>query len=148
MNAQQMSAELDSLHQSMAKMLAAKAVDYAGEEDRFGNFKRRGQLMKMTPSQVIFADMMKHVDATGNILFPDGPYIGRPTQGIQERLMDLITYAFLLMCREAEVRMQDKNEQAQAIMAPAVRFDSSAKQGFGAVGESLAKYDPRAPHIG
>lgn len=92
------------LGERMLSMVDHKAVDYAGGEDLFGGFKRRAAQAGLTPAQVCYNDLSKHADAIGLLMKPepksddDGRYQNRysPTQGLHERLFDLLTYGVLL----------------------------------------------------
>mgnify|MGYP000892003243 FL=1 len=77
------------------RMLLNKAADYAGSEDRMGNFKRRAAAAGVTPVQVCFLDMSKHYDAISNIM-RGATNQGIPTQTLTERLLDQIVYSLLL----------------------------------------------------
>lgn len=101
MNHKELLDQLDLLHAAMKSMLGAKASDYAGSVNRFGNFVRRAETLHCTPAYVILSDLTKHVDAVGNILTSStGASV---TQGLEERYLDLIVYGFLgwANCRES-----------------------------------------------
>jgi hypothetical protein len=76
-------------------MLINKAADYAGSEDRMGNFKRRAAAAGVTPVQVCFLDLSKHYDAISNIM-RGATNQGIPTQSLTDRLLDQIVYSLLL----------------------------------------------------
>jgi len=77
------------------RMLLNKAADYAGSEDRMGNFKRRAAAAGVSSVQVCFLDMSKHYDAISNIM-RGATNQGIPTQTLTERLLDQIVYSLLL----------------------------------------------------
>lgn len=85
---------VDDLHQEVRAMLATKAHDYAGGENRFGNFIRRGVLQGIYAEQVVINDLTKHVDALCNFYRNDKEI--EPTQTARERALDLVVYAILL----------------------------------------------------
>ena len=88
------------------RMLLNKAADYAGSEDRMGNFKRRAAAAGVTPVQVCFLDMSKHYDAISNIM-RGATNQGIPTQTLTERLLDQIVYSLLLRALYEEATGQN-----------------------------------------
>lgn len=128
MNHKELMEHLSVLHRSMEQMLTAKASDYAGSVDRFGNFKRRAEVLHCSAALVIFSDMTKHVDAVGNILTSSTG--AQVTQGLEERYLDLIVYGFLgwAKCRESSaVILPAESTPKQETYDPWGRSDVLAK---------------------
>lgn len=79
------------------KLLAVKGGEYAGPEDRLGNFKRGAKLTGITPLQVAFVYASKHYDGIATYIRKSAS--GEPmelSEPIEGRLDDLINYCILM----------------------------------------------------
>lgn len=78
---------------------SAKNADYARGGDPLGNFKRVSLMLqewglKLPPSVVAWIDLLKQVDAVGNMLCQG--YEGE-VEGVAQKLKDISVYAKLAM---------------------------------------------------
>jgi len=97
---------LSDFHEKRGGATRAKRKQYSGGGDVLANFRRRAQLLGVTPEQVIVSDLSKHIDAiakavqAGTIdaewVHPDG------AEGYLQKIGDAITYLELLAGRATE----------------------------------------------
>lgn len=86
-----------------AQLLVVKGGEYAGSDDRLGNFKRGAELTGCTPLQVAFVYMSKRYDAVATAIRDQATGNERPrSEPIGGRLDDLINYCLLVKALFAE----------------------------------------------
>ena len=70
----------------------SKGLAYSGEEDKFGNFNRVGELLKLDRKKVLNVYFHKHIDAIDSYIREEY----HDTEPIQGRIFDAINYLLLL----------------------------------------------------
>jgi hypothetical protein len=94
-------AEFDKLAketvESMYQLLVVKGGEYAGSEDRLGNFKRGAALAGVTPLQVAFVYAAKHYDSIATFVRDQASGTSRPrSESMAGRFDDLANYCLLM----------------------------------------------------
>ena len=93
MNQEEFAKVFDATLTSCEKLLVVKGGEYAGVEDRLGNFKRGAALTGTTPLQVAFIYASKHYDSIASFV-RDPKRVG--SEPIEGRFDDLINYCILM----------------------------------------------------
>lgn len=77
-------------------VLASKAKEYAGPEDRLHNFKHAAAMLRTTPAKALAGMMSKHLVSVLDIVSADAA--GRsPTRAtLDEKIGDAVNYLILL----------------------------------------------------
>lgn len=84
---------MDACH----KLLVVKGGEYAGSEDRLGNFKRGATLTGCTPLQVAFIYASKHYDSIATFVRDEAAGADRArSETMQSRFQDLMNYMLLM----------------------------------------------------
>lgn len=97
MNQEQLNTLVAETIKTSAALLMSKGHEYAGPDDRLGNFKRGARLTGCTPLQVAFIYASKHYDAISTYITKDAQgYEQKLSEPIGGRLDDLINYCILL----------------------------------------------------
>lgn len=98
---------------SMEKLLAVKGGEYAGSEDRLGNFKRGATLTGTTPLQVAFIYASKHYDSIATYVRDMAKMETRErSESMEGRFDDLANYCLLMKALMIEAR-RPKGTQAE-----------------------------------
>lgn len=100
---------VNSTIEDIQKLLTVKGGEYAGSEDRLGNFKRGAELTGVSPLQVLFIYLSKHYDAFATFVRDEASGTERPrSESITGRLDDIINYCILAkgLVRESEQEKQ------------------------------------------
>jgi hypothetical protein len=92
MNQTAFEAYTNNLLRQSAELLVSKGREYAGSEDRLGNFKRGAAATGTTPETVALIYLTKHLDSIQTYV-RDGRKGSEPIQG---RIADLLNYVVLL----------------------------------------------------
>lgn len=88
---------IDATIKRAQALFDAKNVEYAGGSDILGNFRRQAGNLQVPMSTVWMILAGKHIDAIQEYVKDSRGDLMRPrTQGISERVDDLIVYALLL----------------------------------------------------
>lgn len=136
MNQQEFDEVVNSTIQDIQKLLTVKGGEYAGSEDRLGNFKRGAQLTGVSPLQVLFIYLSKHYDAFATFVRDEASGTERTrSESITGRLDDIINYCILAkgLVRELEQRLGP----SQVAKAPTNPAPTTIKLGNGNVIEVL-----------
>lgn len=94
MTHQEFDALLDTIVDKVRQLGTTKGREYAGGEDRFGNFNRLAARMGITREQVWQVYFTKHLDSLETYIREKGAVTA--TEPIQGRILDAITYLTLL----------------------------------------------------
>lgn len=82
----------DDLYKKICDISARKGADYSGDDDALSSFKKNGERLGMTPLQVWGVLAEKHWDALETFI-----RTGKlESEGIENRITDIILYMFLL----------------------------------------------------
>lgn len=92
----------DKLTARMKEVLTAKGNDYANE-DVLSNFKLAGSICQITPQQHCLALIATKVARLGTLFTGKTP----KNEAIEDSIIDLINYGFLLYCIEDEAVKQE-----------------------------------------
>lgn len=98
MNNQDFSRVVETTLDGCRQLMVSKGGEYAGPEDRLGNFKRGAALTGTSAYQVCFIYLSKHYDAVANYV-RECARLGAPpalSEPIEGRLDDLLNYCILL----------------------------------------------------
>lgn len=88
---------VNSTIDTMRMLMTTKGGEYAGNQDRLGNFKRGAALTGATPLQVAFIYASKHYDAIATFVRDEAAGTDRPrSEPIEGRLDDLMNYCLLM----------------------------------------------------
>ena len=93
------------------ELLEQKAKDYAGGDDRLGNFKRLAQIHHLPPERCLLMLMTKHTDAINNAVTRGDGMLDVAGEPIEERVKDVICYHTLLFGLLAERRAADADRR-------------------------------------
>lgn len=97
MNQAEFSKVASAMFTSMEKLLAVKGGEYAGTEDRLGNFKRGAVLTGTTPLQVAFIYASKHYDSIATFVRDQASGTTRErSESMAGRFDDLANYCLLM----------------------------------------------------
>lgn len=96
------------LMQQVEEMRTTKGKEYANSEDRFANFKRLASELGMSPEQVLWVYLTKHLDAIRSYIRTQQTHSTEPIQG---RIVDAITYLTLLAGIIFEREQQNGQQQ-------------------------------------
>jgi hypothetical protein len=77
------------------ELLMTKGVEYSGEGDSLGNFKRGAADVDLDPKKILWVYMSKHLDSI-KYFIRNGDVISNET--IEGRIADARNYLFLLAC--------------------------------------------------
>ena len=93
-----------------SNILKAKGADYAGNKDRYANFKRNAELLGLTKYQVWSVYFNKHVDSLLNAVKENPETPETHSEAIGERVKDIINYALLFygMIEEDKLNINDE----------------------------------------
>jgi hypothetical protein len=142
------SPEFDAFQEALLKkvvvMKDTKGLEYAHSKDRFANFNRLAEGLKLPNTQIAWVYAMKHKDSIESYL--RGEYKG--TEPIRGRVVDLITYLTLIagMIEEQENKtdLKEDNRLDQPFVCrngiPLKDANSGKQQPF--------EYDPTPSKIG
>jgi hypothetical protein len=83
----------DALLEEVRGMAKTKGKEYANGEDRFGNFNRLAQRLKISREHVLYVYLGKHLDGIETRLVTGQTFSAEGTRG---RIVDAITYLTLL----------------------------------------------------
>lgn len=146
MNQQEFDEVVNSTIQDIQKLLTVKGGEYAGSEDRLGNFKRGAELTGVSPLQVLFIYLSKHYDAFATFVRDQASGTERTrSESITGRLDDIINYCILAkgLVRELEQR----SGPSQVEKAPTNPAPTMVKMGNGDVVEVLPNWQmPKDAH--
>lgn len=128
MNQKEFDEVVNTTIQDIQKLLTVKGGEYAGSEDRLGNFKRGGELTGANPLQVLFIYLSKHYDAFATYVRDQAIGKDRPrSESITGRLDDIINYCILA---KALVRELEQSKQpAQIVKQSVVKIRKIADMG-------------------
>lgn len=88
---------VDDTFQACRQLLCVKGGEYAGSEDRLGNFKRGANDTGCTPQQVLWVYLSKHLDSIKTFIRDDAANASRErSEPITGRIDDAINYLVLL----------------------------------------------------
>lgn len=97
MNQSEFTSLADQMFDSMRKLLVIKGGEYAGNEDRLGNFKRGAALVGCTPLQVAFIYASKHYDSIATYVRDMAAGEDRErSEAMEGRFDDLANYCLLM----------------------------------------------------
>jgi hypothetical protein len=97
MNQKEFEAMFEETMKSIHHLLVVKGGEYAGSEDRLGNFKRGAERVQGTPMQVLWIYAAKHIDSIETFIKDGVTRTNRPrSEPIEGRIDDLINYCILL----------------------------------------------------
>ena len=82
----------DELIEVEKKLLSSKGIEYSGKEDRFSNFNKLGDELKLSREKVLWIYLKKHLD--GILSYINGGYAGG--EPIFGRINDARNYLALL----------------------------------------------------
>lgn len=117
MNQEQFSILATQMFASMEKLLKVKGGEYAGSEDRLGNFKRGALLTGATPLQVAFIYASKHYDSIATYVRDQAAGVSRErSESMAGRFDDLANYCLLMKAIVAEDGMANVVEVAPSWM--------------------------------
>lgn len=89
--------ELQKLHQDMtvdeANLLFSKGKEYASDADALSNFKKRALDVGVSPKQIAWIFMAKHLDSIRSFIANGVTYSNEPIEG---RIADARNYLALL----------------------------------------------------
>ena len=105
-----LTALMESHWQQIQELNRRKGNDYAGDQDALSNFKRIAAANGVTSYQVWGIYFGKHIDAINTFIRNNGQVESEP---IEERLHDVIVYAFLLLGLIEEQKAKDDEEWQQ-----------------------------------
>lgn len=92
--------------EKMMEISATKGVEYANDDhDANNNFKEIGKQLSMTPEQVLWVYVKKHLQAVESYLRRGSVLSNEPIEG---RIHDIILYNFILLSLLEEKKMYDK----------------------------------------
>lgn len=93
----------------MKAVLEAKSADYAQEQDVLSNFKTAGAICQLTSSQQCLSMIATKIARLGVLLSGKDP----KNEPIEDSVLDLINYSFLLMCcLEDEKKEKDNDSES------------------------------------
>jgi len=93
MNQEQFNKVVDETLWSINNLLTVKGGEYAGGEDRLGNFKRGAAMVGVSPLQIAFIYASKHFDGIASFVKNPERVGSEPIAG---RFDDLINYCILM----------------------------------------------------
>lgn len=101
----------DTLLDEVVEIKNTKGVEYANGEDRFGNFRRLSLSLGLTPEQVGWVYLAKHLDSLQSYI-----RIGQTfsNESIRSRFVDAITY-LTLIAGMVEERFNDESKPKDQI---------------------------------
>lgn len=141
MNQKEFSVMFEETVKELTHLLVVKGGEYAGSEDRLGNFKRGAERVQGTPMQVLWIYAAKHIDSIETFIKDGVTRTNRPrSEPIEGRIDDLINYCILLkgLVREA------KNLQREPTMAE-VKAKADYEAHRNANQTTIAGRDARVP---
>lgn len=94
---------MDGMLEECKLTMAGKGRDYARTGERFGNFNRLADELKISREKVLWVYMAKHLDAIKTYLDTGGQLSGEP---VSLRIGDAINYLLLLAGMIAEDERQ------------------------------------------
>lgn len=97
MNHSQRNVLLGEVHDKMQSVLSIKGADYANE-DVLSNFKLAGSICGITAEQQCLSLIATKVARLGVLLESNNP----KNEPIEDSILDLINYSFLLYCLHKE----------------------------------------------
>jgi hypothetical protein len=102
---------------AIARLMAMKNGEYAGEDDALGNFKRGAAINGITPLQVLNVYMTKHIDAVQTFIRDHAKGKVRPaSEPIEGRFRDIAVYCLLAM---ALIQEEQEKNNADEVAEPA-----------------------------
>lgn len=104
MQAMQFNEVLFDQFAKMEAVLAAKADEYAGGNDRLANFKKAAALQGITPEQACHGMMTKHIVSVSDMVQSGKEY---PMAMWEEKLGDALNYYVLLKALVVERHTAD-----------------------------------------
>jgi len=92
----------NEVFKSCMSILNAKGLAYAGEDNISRNFKRNADALGLTKYQVWGVYAGKHWDSIVNAIKDNPNFPEEKTEGLGNRIIDLINYLVILKALEAE----------------------------------------------
>lgn len=125
MNQQEFDKVVKETWENIQTLLEVKGGEYAGTEDRLGNFKRGASLTGAHSLQVLFIYLSKHYDAFATYVRDTASGESRPrSESITGRLDDIINYCILAkaLVRELENEVEANKRDKDRIHIDIHRF--------------------------
>ena len=105
MNYDEEMAVFDDIVAECRNLLTKKGDDYSGREDRLANFKRLAKELGLTPQQVLWVYLRKHLDAITSYV-KDGKF--ESCEGLRSRVVDAVNYLVLMECLRLDEEGKDR----------------------------------------
>jgi hypothetical protein len=101
-------------------ILLKKGKDYAGNFDRYANFKKNAERVGLTKYQIWAVYFNKHVDSVLNAIKEDPNSPKSYSEPLSERVKDIINYALLFygMIEEDNKQNQQNENGKQEFLQP------------------------------
>jgi len=99
------------LMNEVIRISQSKGRAYAGTKDSLVNFKRNAEALGLTKYQVWGVYAGKHYDSIMNCIKANPEFPEELTEGLEGRILDLITYLTILQCL-----IQEDEEAIQTIL--------------------------------
>lgn len=104
MTQKEMFDNLCSTFDKMCSVLQSKGNDYSSETDALSNFKQAGAICRISAEQHCLALIATKVARLGVLLKGKTP----KNESVEDSIIDLINYSFLLKCLNDEKHLSDK----------------------------------------
>lgn len=104
-----------NLYEELLHLGSTKGKEYAGDVDRFDNFKSLGTRLGMSPQAILWVYVVKHLNAI-EAWIKTGHTFSEPIEG---RIKDAIVYLMLLHGIQAEQSLKAQTETLREVMKAA-----------------------------
>lgn len=105
MNSMEFDIVMRMTYDELVKLSNSKGIEYSGCDDRLANFKRLSNDLGMSPYQILWVYLAKHLDSIRSYITMPQRELSEPING---RIDDAILYLILLKCLILESNFQER----------------------------------------